>query len=92
MTVESLELVGEEHGARANSGVQAWHCPCTAFAGKRYAQEGFDSLLVSVQLASEIALFSAVLEKREFPLYQWIARQSQRWGQTCSQMFFAWKN
>lgn len=93
VTVGSLELVGEEHRARANGAVQAWHCPRSAFAGKCCAQAGSDHSLVGVQLAREMALFSSVLEKREFPSHQWTAMQSQSMGSNLlTVVFFPWEN
>jgi len=33
VTAESLQLVGEEHGARAGGGVQAWHALAVPLQG-----------------------------------------------------------
>lgn len=93
VTAGSLELVGEEHRAGASGAVRAWHCPRSAFAGTCCAQAGSDGSLVAVQLASEMALLSSVLEKREFPLHQWMAMQSQSMGSNLpTDVFFPWEN
>lgn len=92
VTVESLVLVNEEHGARANSEAQAWCSPCSAFARKCCTQAGSDRSLISAQLDSEVALLSSALEKKEFPLYQWIAMQSQSVGSNLLADVSPWKN
>lgn len=37
----------------------------------------FDHLFISVQLATEIALFASALEKREFSPHQWVTMKTQ---------------